>query len=75
MQAENITVPAQDQENEIDLICENELTQRLDFYEVKTDPDRLRMGTLEAKSESFLAKNPRFRGRKTACLGVSVRDM
>lgn len=62
-------------ENEIDLVCENELTRRLDFYEVKTDPDRLRLGALEAKAESFLVRNPQFRDRKTSCRGVSVCDM
>ena len=61
--------------NEIDLVCENELSGALDFYEVKTDPARLRQTDLETKVSAFFVKNPQFRDRKTRCRGLSLADM
>lgn len=61
--------------NEIDLVCENELSGALDFYEVKTDPSRLRQTDLETKVSAFFVKNPQLRDRKTRCRGLSLADM
>ena len=62
-------------ENEIDLVCENELTGALDFYEVKTTAARFSRGDLEAKVASFFAKNPDLRpgDHRLSCL--SLDDM
>ena len=62
-------------ENEIDLVCENELSETLDFYEVKIDPGRLRQSDLEAKVAAFLTKNPEFKGWKMNCRGLSLAEM
>ena len=62
-------------ENEIDLVCEDELAGRLDFYEVTRDPARLDIRALETKTEAFFAKNPQFRSRESACRGLSLSDM
>lgn len=62
-------------ENEIDLVCEDEPTGTLDFYEVKRDARRLDMGVLKEKVEAFFNKNPALRDRKVSCRGLSLRDM
>ena len=62
-------------ENEIDLVCEDELARRLDFYEVKRDPARLDLRALQAKTEAFFAKNPERRALEGECRGLSLADM
>ena len=62
-------------ENEIDLVCEDELARRLDFYEVKRDPTRLDLRALQAKTEAFFAKNPERRALEGECRGLSLADM
>lgn len=62
-------------ENEIDLVCENEFVNRLDFYEVKRDPRRVSTGTLAEKSESFFQKNEKLRRRTITFGGLSLSDM
>lgn len=62
-------------ENEIDLVCENELTRKLDFYEVKRKATRFDASGLEAKLDAFFEKNPakrKFAGKRS---GVSLADM
>ena len=62
-------------ENEIDLVCDDEVGNRLDFYEVKRDPSRISRSDLIRKSEAFLAKNPKLKGRKMSFKGLSIEDM
>jgi len=62
-------------ENEIDLVCENELTGALDFYEVKTDPSRFDSSALEAKVVSFFAKNPDLKPGTHERKCLSLTDM
>lgn len=62
-------------ENEIDLVCENELTGRLDFYEIKRDAARISPVGLERKTSAFFAKNPQLKTRAWACRGLSLKDM
>ena len=62
-------------ENEIDLVCENEFTNKLDLYEVKREPSRLDAMLLERKAEAFLSKNPQLRSRALSCAGLSMDDM
>jgi len=62
-------------ENEIDLVCDNEVGNRLDFYEVKRDPSRIDLDALRRKSEAFFAKNPQLRNRVVSYAGLSLRDM
>ena len=62
-------------ENEIDLVCEDEVADRLDFYEVKHDRKRIDLKMLEEKSEAFFEKNPSLRTRKAGFFGLSTEDM
>ena len=62
-------------ENEIDLVCENEFCDVLDFFEVKRDERRMDMAALERKSLAFFAKNPQLKSRKVRFAGLSIGDM
>jgi len=62
-------------ENEIDLVCENELTDALGFYEVKVDHRRYDADLLDAKIEAFFRKHPEMRERKYFAGGLSLHDM
>ena len=62
-------------ENEIDLVCENEFKQTLDFYEVKRDRARIDLNALERKSKAFLDKNPEKRKLRRTLSGLSLEDM
>lgn len=62
-------------ENEIDLVCENELTGKMDFYEIKRDAGRIKMGTLKSKVAAFFEKNPNRHGRSEVMRGLSLEDL
>lgn len=62
-------------ENEIDLVCDNEFTGELVFFEVKRDVSKISLGDLERKARVFLAKNPELQSRKTSFKGLSLQDM
>ena len=62
-------------ENEIDLVCEDSINGRLDFYEVKHDVRRIDISVLKAKTEAFYAKNPELRSLVSECRGLSLSDM
>ena len=62
-------------ENEIDLVCEDSINSRLDFYEIKRDARRIDLSILKAKTEAFYAKNPELRHLASKCRGLSIADM
>lgn len=62
-------------ENEIDLVCENEFSGQLDFYEVKIDSARYSEGALLGKMEAFFRKHPEMRSRRHGHALLSLRDM
>ena len=62
-------------ENEIDLVCEDETRNVLDFYEIKRDPSRIDLRTLAHKRDAFLAKNPDKRDRRISLHALSIDDM
>ena len=62
-------------ENEIDLVCENELEDALVFYEIKRDASRLDLKELEFKAHAFLTKNPQLKSRNISYRGLSMEDM
>ncbi len=62
-------------ENEIDLVCEDEFANKLDFFEIKRDSSRFEKRTLEAKSVAFFEKNPDKRSRSVTFAGLSLRDL
>ena len=62
-------------ENEIDLVCDDEVGNKLDFYEIKRDASRISSADLIRKSEAFLSKNPKLKGREMSFNGLSIQDM
>ena len=62
-------------ENEIDLVCENELEDALVFYEIKRDASRIDLKELGFKAHAFLTKNPQLKSRNISYKGLSMKDM
>ena len=62
-------------ENEIDLVCENEFANKLDFYEVKRDASRFDRALLARKVDAFFAKNPSLKSHEVTWGGLSMDDM
>jgi len=62
-------------ENEIDIVAEDEIGKRLDFFEIKRDARDIRLGALELKSAAFFEKHPSLRKCKVSFLGLSLDDM
>ena len=62
-------------ENEIDLVCEDILNDRLDFYEVKRDASRISLPALRDKAKAFLAAVPEWTDYRASFKGLSLDDM
>lgn len=62
-------------ENEIDLVCENEFTKTLAFFEVKTDVSRYDETSLKMKVEAFFRKHPEKRKNEFSVGCLSLKDM
>lgn len=62
-------------ENEIDLVCENEFSGALDFYEVKLDARRYDNMAMRAKVAAFFRKHPEMTRGTYGIHCVSVADM
>lgn len=62
-------------ENEIDLVCDDSLSGKLDFFEVKRDKSRINLGHLKGKAEAFLNKNPKLKAREISFGGLSLSDI
>ena len=62
-------------ENEIDLVCDDEVSGQLDFFEVKRDASRIDLHDLERKSGVFFAKNPTLKSRKCYFKSLSLGEM
>ena len=62
-------------ENEIDLVCADEQTNRLDFYEIKRDAARIDLKALEFKAKAFLEKNPQLANCSLSYRGLSLADL
>lgn len=62
-------------ENEIDLVCEDEVAGRIDFFEVKKNKGRYNADLLESKREAFFEKNPQKRSLLHSCGLLSLEDM
>ena len=60
-------------ENEIGIVCEDEVSGSLGFYEVKVDRSRFDAARLDEKVAAFFAKNPERRSlvRKSGLLSLS----
>ena len=62
-------------ENEIDLVCDDEINGNLDFFEVKRNPAKINLQSVERKSVAFFAKNPLLAKRNARFAGLSIEDM
>ncbi|MDE6561933.1 MAG: ATP-binding protein [Muribaculaceae bacterium] len=62
-------------ENEIDIITENELDNRLTFYEVKRQRENISIGELKAKAEAFFTKNKIASKYDIEYKGLTLEDM
>ena len=62
-------------ENEIDMIAEDELSDKAVFYEIKRQKDEICLGLLKQKAEVFLGATHVFKGYEIAYRGLSMDDM
>ena len=62
-------------ENEIDLVGEDAVAGRIDFWEIKRDPARIDLKKLRAKSEAFFSKNPDSRSLRSSFRALSLPDL
>ena len=62
-------------ENEIDIVCEDEISGTIDFYEVKSDRTRYNQGLLECKVAAFFEKHPEKRGLRHDVRCLSLDEM
>ena len=62
-------------ENEIDMIAEDELSNRATFYEIKRQRDEISIGTLKQKAETMLRATGAFKGYEIRYEGLSIEDM
>lgn len=62
-------------ENEIDIIAEDELDNKIEFIEVKRQAKNFDESVLKGKSESFFKSVGSFKGYDIIYRGVSIEDM
>ena len=62
-------------ENEIDMIAEDELSDKATFFEIKRQKEEIGIGTLRQKAEVFLGATHQFRGYEMIYRGLSMEDM
>ncbi len=62
-------------ENEIDIITENELDNKLFFYEVKRKKEYISIGELKKKAEAFFTKNKIAQKYEIEYMGLTLEDM
>lgn len=62
-------------EEEIDLVCEDELKGTIDFYEIKHDIRRFDKNRLQQKIDAFYEKHPEKKSMQAVARGLSLMDM
>lgn len=62
-------------ENEIDLVGEDALSKRIDFYEIKRDGARINLESLRRKADAFFAKNPEAKSLRQSFKALSLDDL
>ncbi|MGN0876824.1 MAG: ATP-binding protein [Kiritimatiellia bacterium] len=62
-------------EEEIDLVCEDELNGTIDFFEIKRDVRRFDRDRLQQKIDAFYEKHPEKQSMKSVAKGLSLTDM
>ena len=62
-------------ENEIDMICEDELEDKAVFYEIKHQKDKISIGLLKQKAEVMLRTSDEFKDYEIGHKGLGMEDM
>lgn len=62
-------------ENEIDLVCEDELAGVIDFYEIKRDRRDIDLAAVERKVARFFEKHPEKLNMRRSVKGLSLDEM
>ena len=62
-------------ENEIDMIAEDELSDKATFFEIKRQKDEISIGVLKQKAEVFLGATHQFKNYEIGYKGLSMEDM
>ena len=62
-------------ENAIDMVAEDELTNRVTFYEVKRQADEISIGVLKQKAEVMLGATHEWKKYEIAYKGLSMEEM
>lgn len=62
-------------ENEIDMICEDELEDKAVFYEIKRQKDKISIGLLKQKAEVMLRTSDEFKDYEIGYKGLGMEDM
>ena len=62
-------------ENEIDMICEDELEDRAVFYEIKRQKEEISIGELKQKAEAMLRATGAFKDYEIGYEGLSMEEM
>ena len=62
-------------ENEIDLVCEDAISHRLEFCEIKREKGKISLHRLQEKAKAFLTKNPQFQKYQLSFKTLSLRDL
>ena len=62
-------------ENEIDMIAEDELADKVVFCEIKRQAEEISMGVLKQKAEVFMQATHEFKDYEIVYKGLSMKDM
>ena len=62
-------------ENEIDMIAEDELNDKVTFFEVKRQAEDISIGVLKQKAEAMLQATHEFKKYEIAYRGLSMEEM
>lgn len=62
-------------ENEIDMIAEDELADKVTFFEIKRQKDEINIGELKRKAEVMMQATHMFKGYEVEYEGLSMEEM
>ena len=62
-------------ENEIDMIAEDELNDRVVFYEIKRQAEEISIGVLKQRAEVMLQVTHQFKKYDVSYKGLSMEEM
>ena len=62
-------------ENEIDMIAEDELSDKAEFFEIKRQKEEISINVLKQRAEAFLRATYEFRGYSFSYICLSMSDM